>query len=562
MKFKIISIVLVLLTGCNNAMTRPGAPLEMLADEDENASMYVIDNYDKYASKPLAKNVFTKFFLPDDKRSTELSLRTVQQEQLYSTSVTTLSANAAKELNSYIDGIVSKLLENWPHELPAPDIQSNVVREDRYGASMKSSNLLIVDFNVILNAQSEDEVAAVVAHELSHSLLHHFYADDRRKMWSEVYKTTGGVLLYTQLANEDLGAVVGLAVAMSAIEKIENSVFYSEWAAEQEDDADLLAIDLMQKAGYDWTQFITVLQRIEAQGDKTDRELKEAESEAKKKAQELSHSEDETLKAKAKDLLSKLSFKRKKEQEQKRQDIKDGKSGGLAMDSTKHHSASQRLNHVNSYIMKGYDDYEEPELETASLEKLMSSRTVEVAAKKLVFAKKAKDAIKAEKWSKAYGYANKALESGKDRDPQLRTIMYDIRKGQGKTKLAILNLEIAARSPTVPSNINTLLIEEYSEAKAWDKAINTSKKEIERSSIVSDNLEQNVARHINLLGNRAGENDEEEVNKYLTMCKEFDQSYIDSCQESLSTTPLGESLLAASESEEESIKDAEATESL
>ena len=78
------------------------------------------------------------------------------------------------ELVSPLYEIANRLLEGWPGSAPKLSI---FVRVDSassvYGGESLASNELLVFYGTLMSVESDDELAAVIAHELSHILLEH-----------------------------------------------------------------------------------------------------------------------------------------------------------------------------------------------------------------------------------------------------------------------------------------------------------------------------------------------------------------------------------------------------
>ena len=103
---------------------------------------------------------------------------------------------------------------------------------------------------------TDDEVAAVMGHEIAHALLEH----GRARMSEQVLKSVGvsiaaAILNLGQLSTELLAQAANLAVSLP-------------YARGQESDADLVGIELAARAGYDPQAAVKLWQKMQQAGSK------------------------------------------------------------------------------------------------------------------------------------------------------------------------------------------------------------------------------------------------------------------------------------------------------
>ncbi|MGH8389258.1 MAG: M48 family metalloprotease [Pseudomonas sp.] len=183
------------------------------------------------------------------------------------------------ELQVYLQGIVERLSKNWPGE--APKLQVRITDSYSFGPSADPFGTIFVPLGMLDNVKSEDEIAAMLGHEMSHVLLRHH---DRRSALQKQKE------IMTNLAT---AVVVAAAVADTGVDRnsgklklvskdpigtqktIGNTVLYTglvnsfsdnvwstAWGRSQEDQADLLGTDLMIRAGYAPRAACISLQRL------------------------------------------------------------------------------------------------------------------------------------------------------------------------------------------------------------------------------------------------------------------------------------------------------------
>ena len=121
--------------------------------------------------------------------------------------------------------------------------QISIIDEDEINAYATGTNDVVVHRGVIEYARKDDEIALVVAHELSHHLLNHLNESAVRNILGSligaaVATTIGGA----SSGNRDAGAEVGSWIANQSFSRA------------QEKEADIMAGRLLFNAGYSLTQ--------------------------------------------------------------------------------------------------------------------------------------------------------------------------------------------------------------------------------------------------------------------------------------------------------------------
>lgn len=389
----------------------------------------------------------------------ELSARDLELRELQFNSIQELSGEGAEALTSYIYSIVSRLLEEWPYE--KPEVSVAIIRSDNYRASMSANGILRLNTSVLLNADDEDEVAAVVAHELVHALLQHHNADDQQAIEDKSMVVASQFAAGWLAGNSDSAATQNAAKALAVsgfgMYRISSSILYPGWKRHQEDEADLLAVDLLYRAGYDWERMTTVLERLDSEQKRVQAEKIAHEQEIEKSKKQLGEYTNlsEVLSIGLSNVGKDLS----------------GMFDGLGDD---HAPASERLLETKLYIQREYMDGDfPPDADTASLQKVVWEGPGFSAIKKSVYGERARILAERGDLEEAMDLALKSLDSPADTDPVARRIAYLARKEQGQDAKALLNLELARKDPQAGIEIFKLLRDEYAERARWDDALDT-----------------------------------------------------------------------------------------
>lgn len=164
------------------------------------------------------------------------------------------------ETEAKVAELLSRIEANWPYAKDQP-VQVHILGVDNYNAYALPDGSIIVGFGLLDMAQSDDEVAFILAHELGHIRLNHFEK-------AEAPQASGGQLskAATVLA---VGAAVGAATggfggmdaasldaarrataANDLLNFMNNTMVSPDHSREKEDEADALGFDLANLAPY------------------------------------------------------------------------------------------------------------------------------------------------------------------------------------------------------------------------------------------------------------------------------------------------------------------------
>ena len=158
-----------------------------------------------------------------------------------------------KVLAAYINGVMAKLIAASPY--PKCGVRVYVTPHDAAQAVALNDGGILVAIGFLRNLKSEDEVAALLAHELSHILHNHHSSDSFVDTQDELLKgmdtanAAGSMLvgLVDPKLKQTLDATTSVG---SALYSVSENMIAPAWTSEQEDEADLLGADLMAAAGY------------------------------------------------------------------------------------------------------------------------------------------------------------------------------------------------------------------------------------------------------------------------------------------------------------------------
>ncbi len=402
-----------------------------------------------------------------EKLSRGLTAHEVEKAELGQSDNVVLEGKGVSDLTVYIQSIVDRLLAHWPHEPLNPPVSIYLVDNPLYNARMTGLNALYLHTGFLLNAGTEDELAAMLAHELAHALLQHTNAEDwvavENKLMNIGMSLVVSRFAGAELQNATLGAsgkantAIAMLLAEKQLRQLNNEVLFKSWQRHQEDQADMLAVDLLYEAGYDWTFIQTVLERV---GHSEEQRAALSAAAVKASGVDAPDSPAAAL-AEMREKLSSMSFV------------------DLFGDAAKDHAdAEDRLLNVTMYMEREYPDADLPPLaDDTSYRKAVFEGPGFDAIRKRHFLELARTALLAEDFDAAANHALKTLDSATDPSIEARILLFNARKGAGKTTAALQNLEIARQGSQATMALFDALVSEYTArgdgdtaAARWDEA--------------------------------------------------------------------------------------------
>ncbi len=166
-------------------------------------------------------------------------------------------------LIAWLTGIRDKLLRASEVDEVPGSIQ--IVANTAYSARATADGNILVSMAWLPDVESEDEIAAIIAHELSHVLLKHQSANFVGLVQKR-FQTTHQLLLggrmglnkATQLGVVDRRTLLAAQLSVDLVDKL----VMPAWNRRQETEADLLGIDLLIRAGYSPEGMTRMLERL------------------------------------------------------------------------------------------------------------------------------------------------------------------------------------------------------------------------------------------------------------------------------------------------------------
>lgn len=185
-------------------------------------------------------------------------------------------------VDAYLREVATKLLAARGKGDRSPDIL--VYSADEFAASTDDGGNLLVSTRALRELESEDELAALLAHELSHLLLRHNERKSALRNFPVGVETAGWIAAAgdqmqgsrggaARRAGGSLDAFGGDALSNTQVASLLwSDVLMPGWNRAQEREADRSGFDMMRAAGYDPSAFGTLFSKLQrAQARRSER---------------------------------------------------------------------------------------------------------------------------------------------------------------------------------------------------------------------------------------------------------------------------------------------------
>ena len=220
-------------------------------------------------------------FLDDSETSGSASVRTTgtvdrpRRLSAYSDGLSTARMNSyglvpSAAMTDYLNGIAARLLEHSPRTGVPFDVRVNGSQFLGFAAAY-ADGVISVPIGLMGGADSEDEIAGLLAHELTHVILNHHDADWLSRTNQQLVSVAeiGAGLLFELAQSMDLiqegdlqkEVLIGYAASQATM-FLTGTVLTPDWTRDQELEADMMAIDLMIAADYNPEAYFELLYKV------------------------------------------------------------------------------------------------------------------------------------------------------------------------------------------------------------------------------------------------------------------------------------------------------------
>lgn len=348
-------------------------------------------------------------------------------------------------LQSYLQGIVTRLSKGWPGELPT--LQVRITDSYTFGPSADPLGNVFVPLGMLENVESEDEIAAMLGHEMSHVLLRHHDRMEAFKQQKELMTNVATTVVFAAMASntgvdrssgtmkliskDPLGTqkTIGNTVMFTALaNSFSDNVWSTAWGRSQEDQADLLGTDLMIRAGYAPRAASYTLQRLnDFQGKQ--KPLLSSFLSARKTAMQQSL-EQFNLNSFTKELDVLLN-----------QSLTTGIAATSEYFNRSHMSPMDRDEELRQYLQREYRQERRARVDARSWLKVRDAAPVATAMQAYKDAYAANAALEQGKVSEADTLSQRAISSPVKDQPGIRRTAFAVHLAQGKSAEALKDLE-------------------------------------------------------------------------------------------------------------------------
>ncbi|WP_337998009.1 M48 family metalloprotease [Oleispirillum naphthae] len=367
-------------------------------------------------------------------------------------------------LEDYMVRILGTLLEPWREE--RPDLQVRLTPDLDFRAETDKDGVITVSLGVFLQCESEDELAFILAHEASHALLRHHesnrYNEAQKRLTDITANTLAVVLSKRDSKNADSRTLNLNAWGMvEAYQVMQTTIFDPAWNREQEDEADLLAVDLITAAGYNNSVYQIVLERLHLADE---RRAAEQEAERKEVEKRITAVMESGHVVEGFGMALNQMFK-----------APTAIVGHVVAEAgSDHPSAEGRENNLTGYVVREIDtlgDSAALPLRVDAYEKqILHGKGGKLLAKH-VYVQRAGVLIEEGDLAAARKLLLGLLNGPKDTNAVVRYKLYQLYEKEGSPDKAMANLELAAKDRRAPVKVFTALIEAHGRNGDWQRAL-------------------------------------------------------------------------------------------
>ncbi|MFQ5642549.1 MAG: M48 family metalloprotease [Thiogranum sp.] len=346
-------------------------------------------------------------------------------------------------LQAYANTVLARLAGSWPGSPVAATVY--ITPQKDFEAYTLKNGAIFVSLGTLQALDNEDELAALLGHEYAHVLLKH-HSKDAFEILTRYGLRYANIYLQAT-ANSSKEQQKRMSTVQIA-NWVSDKALFPNWNKGQENDADILATDLIVKAGYNADAMIAMLKKVEA----TTLEKKTFVGQNPVKVTKT-----------AKD-ANKLSIDL---------DVLAANAVGSLEQQLdrEYESAKVRQKRVRDYLKREYRKRPRPEYGT----RVYAARFQKPATRARVSQySSAHDAERAlldkQGLNKAVPLGARALGGSLGEDPYTRMLMYYIRNAQKLPDKARVNLDKAYASGGAPMYTYELLVDRYMQRKQFQQA--------------------------------------------------------------------------------------------
>lgn len=385
-------------------------------------------------------------------------------------------------LKAYGNRIMDKLLAAW--DGPHPKMHLWITADPGLSAESTGTGDLFIARGWFDQVDSEDEIAAIIAHEVSHVLLNHFGRDEANEDRNRAVGSAAGVAttafalsslrvqgtgtsaVVTQDSTKVHNQVRKALLLKFAVDEFSSYTLNAPWARAQENEADLLGTDLMYRAKYNTEAMKSALERLKSYETAAAQQIDQITSQYDDTIKnDLAHGDMNDLKSTFQEIAGNLAL-------QKGEDLRSR--------LTRNHPDTQsRIDDIKQYIGREYADDPGPALQKNAFHQFVSGKEVKTALDDHSLSVKANSLLTQGDRAQARAQAQRGLAHSGNAPYPLH-VMGLVLQQSGDTAHGLDYLKRAAASPDASFSTVMLLAGQYAAAKRFKEAHATLARAIQR----------------------------------------------------------------------------------
>lgn len=425
----------------------------------------------------------------------------------------------APELNAYLNSILDNILAQW--DGTPVNVQVQVVHSQNFAPYADAFGMISVPIGALANIESEDELALLISHEVSHILMRHHERDAVVQQNKEnvdyvakavimanvvrdydMVKQGGSRSLQYNPSDQSSENISQAMIYNAVIQTVSDSVWNTAWKRKQEDEADLLGFDLAIRAGYSPRANDHVLERLKDFQGKQQGMLSKFWDQ--KKAAVTAAIQGGDFGALSTEVDTFLT-----------QGLAVGVSAVTEYFQKTHISPDERQDNLKEYSLKNYRPEIRRRVNVASWHDIKSSDEVTEILTSYRRAFEAANALAANDTRNAERLALQSLTPRVKNHPYVREVMYNVRMAQGDQNRANKNLALIDRWQDASPSLYEVRIQQLFNEGDFEQALTT----IERAEEVFGSESMFIVEKTIALANQGKQ---EEALGTLEQCDKYD----------------------------------------
>lgn len=352
-------------------------------------------------------------------------------------------------LEAYANKVLQRLINAWPGE--KVEARVFLTSDTNFGAETLENNTILLNVGTFKEAlDSEDQLAAILAHELSHILAGHHRKD---LLDQGAAKLADSLEIYLSIRHSQGNDVVNDYAKTQLADWFAQNILFSSWNRAQENEADILGVDLLAKAGYQPKSMAKFLDSLgKASQEKAEFVAKEwatvtEDPDAGPGAMKLGLSVETLIENAAGHMEDRYG--------------------------EEYESAKERKVHVSQYIKSIHrENSRGVKYSTNEFQKALSTASIKSGLKRYEYAAKADSSLFDNNIDTAAKYGYQSLGGEQLNDPYVRYLMFRVRLAQGASDKALINLKKALGSNKASMRMYTDFASILINQQAYEEALN------------------------------------------------------------------------------------------